>query len=233
MAEAARRRGHAYQVMTDHSLSLAIARGLSPERVALQREVIAKLNRRYAAEEDAGTAPPETPAGGFRLLHGCELEIRADGRLDYGDDLLATFDLVVASLHVGRRQSRAELTARVIGALRNPHVDVIAHPAGRMIGTRDDLDLDWDAVYAEAARTGTVLEMNGSPHRLDLSVERARHAVGVGCLLAIDSDAHRTGEFDHLDWGVSQARRAWVEPGAVLNTRSRTDLLAWVRRPDA
>ena len=233
MAEAARRRGHAYQVLTDHSLSLAIARGLSPERVALQRGVIAALNRRYAAEEDAGTAPPETPAGGFRLLHGCELEIRADGRLDYGDDLLATFDLVVASLHVGRRQSRAELTDRVLGALRNPHVDVIAHPAGRMIGTRDDLDLDWDAIYAEAARTGTVLEMNGSPHRLDLSVERARHAVAVGCLLAIDSDAHRTSEFDHLDWGVSQARRAWVEPGAVLNARSRTDLLAWVGRHDA
>ncbi|MCI0583578.1 MAG: DNA polymerase/3'-5' exonuclease PolX [Chloroflexi bacterium] len=232
MAEAARRRGHAYQVLTDHSISLAIARGLSPERVEEQRAVIAGLNNRFAAEEDAGTAPPETPAEGFRLLHGCELEIRADGRLDYEDDLLATFDVVVASLHVGRRQTRAELTARTLNAIRNPHVDVIAHPSGRMIGGRDDLDLDWEAVYAEAARTGTVLEMNGSPHRLDLAVERARHAVEVGCLLSIDSDAHRTGEFEHLGWGVSQARRAWVEPGVVLNTRSRADLLAYVRRND-
>jgi len=231
MAEAARRRGHAYQVLTDHSQSLAIARGLTPERVATQARVIAALNRAYAAEEDAGTAPVETPAEGFRLLHGCELEIRADGRLDYDDDLLARFDLVVASLHVGRRQSRVELTARVLGAIRNPHVDVIAHPSGRMIDTRDDLDLDWDAVYAEAARTGTVLEMNGSPHRLDLAVERARHAVSVGCLLAIDSDAHKVEEFDHLGWGIDQARRAWVEPAVVLNTRSRADLLAWVRRP--
>jgi DNA polymerase (family 10) len=230
MIEAARRRGHAYQVLTDHSISLAIARGLSPERVEQQRLEIAELNRRYVAEEDAGTAPSETPPEGFRLLHGCELEIRADGRLDYEDDLLARFDLVVASLHVGRRQTRAELTARVLNAIRNPHVDVIAHPSGRMIGTRDDLDLDWDAVYAEAARTGTVLEMNGSPHRLDLAVERARHAVEQGCLLAIDSDAHRTAEFEHLEWGVSQARRAWVEPSVVLNTRSRADLLAWVRR---
>jgi len=124
------------------------------------------------------------------------------------------------------------LTARVLGAIRNPHVDVIAHPSGRMIDTRDDLDLDWDLVYAEAARTGTVLEMNGSPHRLDLAVERARHAVSVGCLLAVDSDAHRVEEFDHLEWGIGQARRAWVEPAVVLNTRSRTDLLAYVGRND-
>ncbi len=228
MADAARRRGHAYQVLTDHSRSLAIARGLTPERVEEQRVIIAELNARYAAEEAAGTAPPETPAEGFRLLHGCELEIRADGTLDYDDDLLARFDLVVASVHVSRRQTRAELTQRTLNAIRSPHVDVIAHPAGRMIGGRDDLDLDWDAVYEEAARTGTALEMNGSPHRLDLAVERARRAVQVGCVLSIDSDAHKTTELDYLRWGISQARRAWVEPSVVLNTRSRADLLAWV-----
>src|SRR3970040_1506936 len=111
MAEAARRQGHAYQVMTDHSVSLAIARGLSPERVALERAQIRSLNARFAAEETAGAATPETSPEGFRLLHGCELEIRADGHLDYPDELLATFDLVVASLHVARRQTRAELTA--------------------------------------------------------------------------------------------------------------------------
>ncbi len=228
MAETARRRGHAYQVLTDHSQSLAIARGLAPDRVEQQRGIIAELNARYAAEEAAGTAPPETPPEGFRLLHGCELEIRADGALDYPDDLLARFDLVVASVHVSRRQSRDDLTRRSLNGIRSPHVDVIAHPSGRMIGTRDDLDLDWDTVYAEAARTGTVLEMNGSPHRLDLAVERARRAVEVGCTLSIDSDAHKTAEFDHLRWGITQARRAWVEPGHVLNTRSRADLLAWV-----
>jgi DNA polymerase (family 10) len=228
MAEAARRRGHAYQVLTDHTQSLAIARGLAPDRVEEQRAIIAALNATYAAEEAAGTAPPETSPEGFRLLHGCELEVRADGVLDYEDDLLARFDLVVASVHVSRRQPRAELTQRTLNAIRSPHVDVIAHPSGRMIMTRDDLDLDWDVVYQEAARTGTVLEMNGSPHRLDLSVERARRAVEVGCLLSVDSDAHKTAEFDHLGWGISQARRAWVEPASVLNTRSRADLLAWV-----
>ena len=238
MAEFARRRGHAYQVMTDHSQSLAIARGLTPERVEEERAQIRALNERFVAEEEAGTAPPETSPEGFRLLHGCELEIRADGFLDYPDELLATFDLVVASLHVGRRQPRAELTQRVLNAIENPHVDVIAHPSGRMIGTRDDLDLDWDTVYRAAARTGTILEMNGSPHRLDLSVERARRALSMGCVLSIDSDAHHTREFAYLGWGISQARRAWVEPRDVLNTRSRAELLAWLatpkpRRPEA
>ncbi len=227
MADAARRRGYAYQVLTDHSRSLAIARGLTPERVEQQREIIAGLNAGYAADEAAGTIPAGASAEGFRLLHGCELEIRADGQLDFEDDLLARFDLVVASVHVARRQSRADLTRRTLGAIRSPHVDVIAHPAGRKIGERDDLDLDWDAIYAEAARTGTALEMNGSPARLDLAVERARRAVELGCLVAIDSDAHDIDELDYVRWGISQARRAWLTADAVLNTRSRADLLAW------
>ena len=232
MAEAARRRGYAYLVLTDHSQSLTIARGLDPSRVIRQRAIVDALNQRFAAEEVAGTAPPETPAEGFRLLHGCELEVRADGRLDFEDELLAQFDLVVASVHVARRQSRADLTARTLNAIHSPHVDIVAHPSGRKIGDRPDLDLDWDTVFAEAAATGTALEMNGSPHRLDLSDERARRAVAAGCLVAIDSDAHRVHELDYVRWGVGQARRAWVGPDSVINTRSRADLLAWTRRSD-
>ncbi|HEX2626784.1 MAG TPA: DNA polymerase/3'-5' exonuclease PolX [Candidatus Limnocylindrales bacterium] len=231
MAEFARRRGHEYQVLTDHSVSLVVASGLSPERVLQERAAIRALNARFEAEEAAGTAPPEASTNGFRLLHGCELEINPDGSLDYGDELLSTFDLVVASLHVARRQSRAELTQRTLNAIENPHVDVIAHPSGRKIDMRDDLDLDWDTVYRAAARTGTVLEMNGSPPRLDLSVERARRALEFGCILSIDSDAHTTSEFDHLAWGISQARRAWVTPDRVLNTRSRVQLMAWLATP--
>jgi len=230
MAEAARVRGYGYLVLTDHSHGLAIARGLTPERVAAQRGVIAELNARFGREEDAGTAPPSTPPGGFRLLHGCELEIRGDGALDFDDELLASFDFVVAALHQGRRQPRAQLTARVLGAIASPHVDVIAHPAGRMLGqrSRDDLDLAWDEIYAAAAVTGTLLEIDGSDHRLDLAPERARLAVAAGCLLTIDSDAHRTEELGGIAWGVAQARRAWVEPAVVANTWSRDELLAWV-----
>jgi DNA polymerase (family 10) len=233
MAEACRRRGYAYEVLTDHSISLAIARGLSPERVEEQRIIIAELNAKFEQEERDGTAPPETPPEGFRLLHGCELEVRADGVLDFDEALLSRFDVVVASVHVSRRQPRAELTRRTLNAIHSPHVDIIAHPSGRMIQTRDDLDLDWDAVYAAAAETGTALEMNGSPHRLDLAVERARRAVEAGCLLTIDSDAHSTRELDFVRWGVSQARRAWVEPRSVLNSRSRAELLAWVAEKPA
>jgi DNA polymerase (family 10) len=230
MAEAARSRGYAYLVLTDHSHGLAIAHGLTPERVREQREIVRDLNRRFATEEDAGIAPPATPPEGFRLLHGCELEIRADGGLDFDDEMLAAFDVVVAALHQGRRQPRAQLTERVLGAIRSPHVDVVAHPAGRMLGerARDDLDLAWDELFAAAAGNGTLLEIDGSDHRLDLSPERARRAVEAGCLLTIDSDAHRTDELAGIRWGVAQARRAWVEPAVVANTWSRDTLLAWV-----
>jgi DNA polymerase (family 10) len=228
MAEAARRRGYAYLVLTDHTVSLAIARGLDIERVERQRRIVATLNERFEREEAEGTAPPETSAEGFRLLHGCELEVRADATLDYPDELLARYDLVVASVHVSRRQTREQLTTRTLAAIRNPHVDVIAHPAGRYIGTRDDLDLDWGAIYQEAARTGTALELNGSDERLDLSDVRARRAAEFGCVFTIDSDAHRTEELDNLRWGTAMARRAWLGPERVMNTRSRAELLEWV-----
>ena len=228
MAESARRRGYSYLVLTDHTAGLAIARGLTTERVEVQRAIVAALNRRFEAEEAAGTAPPETSPEGFRLLHGCELEIRADATLDYPDELLARYDLVVASVHVSRRQTREQLTARTLAAIRNPNVDVIAHPAGRYIGIRDDLDLDWDAVFSEAAATGTALELNGSDERLDLSDVRARRAAGFGCVFTIDSDAHRTEELDNLRWGTAMARRAWLAADQVMNTRSRDGLLEWL-----
>jgi DNA polymerase (family X) len=218
MVAEARRRGLRYQVLTDHSQSLAIANGLTPERVDQQRRVIAGINEALAVE-----------VADFRLLHGCELEIRTDGRLDYPDELLARFDVVVASLHVGRRQPRAQLMERYRVALRNPHVDIIAHPSGRKIGLRDDLDLDWEAFYREAAETGTLLEINGSDERLDLDEHRARAAKQAGCRFVIDSDAHYVREFDNLDWGVSQARRAWIETADVANVLPPDEFLAVVR----
>ncbi|HUP83214.1 MAG TPA: DNA polymerase/3'-5' exonuclease PolX [Candidatus Limnocylindria bacterium] len=217
MAEEARKRGLRYQVLTDHTQSLSIANGLTPERVDKQRRIVGDLNEALAKE---GTD--------FRLLHGCELEITPDGRLDYDDKLLARYDVVIASLHVGRRQPRAQLMARYRVALRSKHVDVITHPSGRKIGIRDDLDLDWEAFYREAAETRTVLEVNGSDERLDLDDRRARAALEAGNRFTIDSDAHYLTEFNNLDWGVSQARRAWLEPSNVLNTLPLEGFLAAV-----
>jgi DNA polymerase (family 10) len=210
-------RGLRWQVLTDHTQSLSIARGLTPERVEQERRAIGELNEQLAREGIA-----------YRLLHGCELEIRPDGRLDYDDKLLARFDVVVASLHVGRRQPRAQLMARYRTALRSPHVDIIAHPSGRKIGIRDDLDLDWDAFYREAAETRTVLELNGSDERLDLDDRRARAAREAGNRFVLDSDAHYLHEYDNLDWAVSQARRAWFERADVLNTLPLDEFVAAV-----
>ncbi|OGN82415.1 MAG: hypothetical protein A2X23_08020 [Chloroflexi bacterium GWC2_73_18] len=229
MAEAARRRGYAYLVLTDHSAGLGIARGLTAERARVQRPVVAALNERFAREEDAGVAPPETPPEGFRLLHGVELEIRADGRLDLDDETLAWFDVVLASLHQARRQSPEQLTARVLAAIRSPHVDAIAHPSGRLIGERDPLPLDWEAVYAEAARTGTWLEINGSDHRLDLDDEHASRARELGCRLIVSSDAHRTDELAAVGWGVGIARRGWLTRDDIANTASLGVLRAALR----
>ena len=233
MAEAARQRGYSWIVLTDHSVGLGIARGLDVERVIAQREVLRALNARYQREETEGRAPEVTPRDGFRVLHGVELEIRADATLDFDDALLASFDVVVASLHQGRRQSARQLTERVLAAIHSPHVDIIAHPSGRMLTGRDELPLEWEIVYAEAARTGTLLEINGSDNRLDLDDERARRARDMGCRLVISSDAHRIAELDFVAYGVDMARRGWIGAGDVINTGSRDGLLAWVAaKPD-
>ena len=226
VAETARRRGYAYQVLTDHSWSLTIANGLSPAQVEQQRVLIRSVNERFAREEAAGEVPEGAHPSGFRLLHGCELEIRVDGRLDYEDELLARFDVVVASLHVGRKQPRAQLMARYETALRSPHVDIIAHPSGRKIDQRPDLDLDWQAFYRLAAETGTLLEVNGSDERLDLDDRRIRSALDAGCRFTIDSDAHYLSEWDNVLWGTAQARRGWLEARHVANTRPRDEFLA-------
>jgi len=229
MAASARTAGREYQVLTDHSQSLGVANGLSPARVEAQRRVVDQLNERYAREQAAGELPAGAAPGGFVLLHGIELEITVDGRLDYDEAVLADFEVVVASLHVGRRQARAQLMARYELAMRSPHVDIISHPSGRKIGVRPELDLDWEAFYRLAAETGTLLEINGSEARLDLDENRIRAAIDAGCRFVIDSDAHERREWRHLDWGTAIARRGWVTPELVANTLPREAFMALVQ----
>ena len=213
MALAARAAGHEYIVLTDHSPSLGITRGLTPDRVAAQRADIARLN--------ALLSP-------FRILHGTELEIRADATLDYPDELLARFDVVIASIHTGRAQSPEQLTRRALAAVEHPHVDVLAHPSGRIVNRRDPLPLDWPAIFEAAARSRTALEINGSP-RLDLEDSLARAAGRAGARLTLASDAHRTEELDQQRYAVDIARRAWLTADQLLATRTADALLEAVR----
>ncbi|MGH2459431.1 MAG: DNA polymerase/3'-5' exonuclease PolX, partial [Chloroflexota bacterium] len=211
MWEAARARGLAYLALTDHSQSLGVANGLTIERIRQQRAIVDEINRR-------GDGP--------RLLAGVELEIRADGALDFPDDVLAELDIVVASVHSGFGQSRERMTARLIGAARNPNVDVIGHPSGRLIGRREPYEVDLEALIDACAASGTALEINANPLRLDLDDVHARRAAEKGVWLTIDTDAHEPGNFDLLPYGVATARRGWIEPRHVLNCLPLDALLA-------
>jgi DNA polymerase (family 10) len=213
MARAARSRGYRWMVLTDHSPSLGIARGLAPERIDEQGRELERLN--------AELAP-------FRILHGTEMEVRADGSLDYPDELLSRFEVVIASVHTSRNQPAEQLTARTLAAIDNPHVDVIAHPSGRIVNRRDPMPLDWPRIFQAAARAGTMLEMNGSP-RLDLDDSLGRAAAKAGVRLTLASDAHRTEELGQLDYAVSMARRAWITAGQVAGSLEADALLESLR----
>lgn len=215
MAEAAQRAGLKYLLVADHSAGLGIANGLTVERLRQQRQEIERLNERFA--------------GRFRLLAGTEVEIRADGTLDFPDEVLAELDLVVASLHSAQRQPREVLTARMLAAIRNPHVDIIAHPTGREIGRREPADLDLEAIFQAAAESGTALEINAHPERLDLNDAHVRRARELGAKLAIGSDAHSVADFGLLALGVATARRGWATAADIINTWPVERLLAWAK----
>lgn len=215
MAEAAQARGLSYVAFTDHSKGLGVARGLDEKRTREQWKEIDALNKKLV---------------GFKILKSVEVEIRADGSLDLPDDLLAGYDLVLASTHSALNQTREKITARVLRALRHPYVDIYAHPTGRLIGTREESALDMEQVYRVAAETGTILEIDGSSERMDMDDVHARRAVQLGCRIVIDSDAHNPDGFDDLFWGIAMARRGWLTKKNVLNTLDWIDLKPQLKR---
>lgn len=222
MAQAARGRGLRCLAITDHSYSLGVAAGLTVERLRQQRREI------DAVQADLGT--------GFSLLHGSEVEIRADGTLDFNDDVLEDLDVVVASIHSSLRQEREKITARLIRAIENRHVDIIGHPTGRMLPDREGADLDMEAVLRVAAQAGVALEINANPKRLDLDDVYVKRALELGCLLAINTDAHHPDNFNLAHYGVGTARRGWATSEPIINTWPVEDLLQWLedrghRRP--
>jgi DNA polymerase (family 10) len=214
MAEEALQRGLEWIVITDHSRSLGVANGLSIERLMEQQAEVRHVN--------------ELMQGKIRVLHGTEMDIKADGTMDYPDDVLAQLDFVIASLHVSLNQPRAQITERLINAIRNPHVDMIGHPSARYIPEREPVDADWDTVFSEAQKSGIALEINSNPRRLDLDAPFARRAVALGIPLAINTDAHHPDMLDTLPYGIVTARRGWVEARHVLNAWTWEAFSAWL-----
>jgi DNA polymerase (family X) len=204
MAAAARERGFTTLAVTDHTHSLGIVTGMHPEDAARQRIEIEGVQREMGDS--------------IRILQGAEVEIRADGSLDYPDEVLASLDIVIASLHVSLRQPREVVTQRMINAIQNPNVDIIAHPSGRLLPNREGADLDYDAVLSAARQHGTALEINASPNRLDLDEMYVRRAVEMGIPIAINTDAHAPDQLDLMEYGVSVARRAWVSADKIIST---------------
>jgi DNA polymerase (family 10) len=215
MADAAKQAGLEYIAITDHSKALAMANGLDEHRVLDHAARIRAL--------DAG-------GRGIRVLAGVECDIKPDGTLDLADDCLAALDIVVASVHSAFNQDRQQMTDRVLRAIENPHVDILAHPTGRRLLKREPYPLDIEAVVDAAARHGVALEINCQIERLDLNDVHARVARDRGVRLVISSDGHSRHAFGRLAWGVLMARRGWLEPHDVLNTRPFAEFCAGLRR---
>ncbi|NOZ25503.1 MAG: DNA polymerase/3'-5' exonuclease PolX [Nitrospirae bacterium] len=205
LVSAAMEMGYQYIAVTDHSKGLGIAGGLTPEAVLDQKREIDALNRKLR---------------GFRIFSGVEVDIRSDGTLDLPDEVLKELDFVIASIHSGFRQSAGQLTKRLVSAMKNPYVRVIAHPTGRIIGERDAYEIDVKEFMRVAKETATVLEINAYPMRLDLPDRHAREAKRLGIPLVISTDAHLSAQLHYMRYGVATARRGWIEPEDVINTRN-------------
>jgi DNA polymerase (family 10) len=188
------------------------------------------LDERRALEHAARIRAVDAELGSVRLLAGIECDIRADGSLDLADECLAALDIVIASVHSGFAQEREQMTARILRAIENPHVDVLGHPTGRLLLRRQPYAVDIEAVVDAAARTGVAVEINSLPDRLDLNDVHAKLARDRGARLVVSSDAHSGGALAAIRWGVLVARRAWLEPAHVLNTRPFDEFRGMLRR---
>lgn len=216
MVQEAQDLGYEYLAVTDHSQSLAIAGGLDPRRLKEQGRAIGEL---------------EETLGGIRILRGSEVDILNNGTLDFDQEILSDLDLVIGSIHNGFSLPPQQQTRRLEEACRHPHVDIIAHPSGRVLGYREGYGANLDRLIQVAAETGTALEINATPDRMDLGWEEARRAADAGVLLAINTDAHSRVALGDLSFGITVARKAWLEPDQILNTWPQKRLEEWLKRP--
>jgi DNA polymerase (family 10) len=215
MAIAAGKRGYKVIAITDHTSGLGVVQGMTED----------DLKKRLVEIEEARHELGDS----IQILNGAEVEIRSDGSLDYTDEVLASLDLVIASIHSSLRQPREKITERLLRAMHNPHVDIIGHPTGRLMPDREGADLDMDAVLAAAAESGVAMEINAHPARLDLDDVHTKRAIELGIKLSINTDAHDEEGLDLMHFGVSTARRGWVEAKDVINTFSPSELAKWLK----
>jgi DNA polymerase (family 10) len=215
MVEAARKRGYSYIAITDHSQYLKVANGLTPERLREQRKEINRLNELY---ED------------ITILAGVEMDILPDATLDFDDDVLQEMDIVIGAIHSSFSQDREKIMKRLINALESHHVDIIAHPTGRLIGKRQGYDVDLETLIEIAKKTNTALECNANPYRLDLSAEWLKKAQDAGVKVVINTDAHQIDTMEHMEIGVATARRGWIQKENVLNAWTVDELMAFLNR---
>ena len=215
LVERAKKMGYSYLLVSDHSQSLHIANGLSPDQLIEQIEKIDRINSRLK---------------GFRLLKGSEVDILPDGSLDFDDELLSKLDIVIAAVHSKFKMKREEMTKRIVKAMRNPYVNIIAHPTGRIIGSRDEYELDMDEIMRVAAETGTAIEINCHPLRLDLDSKNVRKAISMGVMITLGTDTHKPAEFEYIVYGTGMARRGWAEPENILNTLTASKLIKVMHR---
>ncbi len=222
MAVAARDRGYSYFGICDHSQSLQIADGLSPEEVRNQRDEVDRLNDELADDE----AP-------FRIFHGIESDILGDGSLDYERELLDTFDFVVASVHTGFSMTKDEATERLVRAIEIPHTRILGHPTGRLLLRREGYPIDHDRIIDACAEHDVALELNANPHRLDLDWRWVRRATDQGVLISINPDAHAIAELDYVKWGVAVGRKGWLTSDQCLNAKSLDAFTQWLNDTDS
>jgi len=215
IAKAARAKGYQYIVIADHSQSLKVARGLSLENLKKKIHLIHKLNNNLK---------------GLKVLTGAEVDIKSDGSLDYPDWILSELDVVIAAIHSGFKQSRDQLTTRILKAMGNKYVDIIAHPTGRLMGAREPYEIDFDKIFKQAGLTQIALEINAFPQRLDLNDLNVRRAKKFGVKFTIGTDAHILTQLANIELGVSVARRGWLEKNDLLNTLSLPDLQKWLKK---
>ncbi len=218
MCQKAMELGYEYIGISDHTKFLRIEKGLDEKKLLKQHEAIKKINKKFENQKIK-----------FRVLHGCEANVLNDGSIDIKDEVLEKLDYVIAGVHSTLKMPKQEMTQRIVKAMQNPNVDIISHPTGRLINQRDEYQMDFDKIMEVAKKTGTILEINSSPFRLDLDGFNVRRVKTKGIKMIINTDSHQKEQLDLMEYGIGQARRGWAEKKDIINTNSAEELLKYFK----